>query len=66
MVGMLRITHAQEEEYYRLKTERQALDQALNRLVAFDAAIIVLKRHNLLSEWSDEVGRHSNSTGEPK
>jgi hypothetical protein len=52
---MPKITHEQEDEYYRLKTQREALDQLMSKMVAYEAAMRVIVRHNLMSEFAEEI-----------
>ena len=52
---MPKITYDQEEEYRRLKTQRDVLDCAISRMVGYDAAMRVIVRHDLLQEFAEEV-----------
>lgn len=59
---MPKITYEQEEEYRRLKTERDALDCAISQMVGYDAAMRVIVRHDLLQEFAEEVRANITST----
>lgn len=52
---MPRITHEQEEELYRLRTERSALDQLMSRMASYEAAMRVLVKHELMQEFAEEI-----------
>ena len=52
---MPRITPEQEDEFYRLKTERRALDQLMSQMTAYEAAIRVIVRHKLMHELAAEI-----------
>jgi len=52
---MPKITYEQEEEYRRLKSQRDVLDHAISMMISFDAAMRVLVKHDLLQEFADEV-----------
>jgi hypothetical protein len=66
---MPKITYEQEEEYRRLKTQRDVLDCAISQMVGYDAAIRVIVRHDLLQEFAEEVRAagtaSSNKNGTP-
>lgn len=59
-----RMTWAQIDEYSRLKAERSALDVALANLTSLEAAVRVLRKHDLLSEWAKEIASISHPSGE--
>lgn len=44
-----------QDEVDRFRRERSALDQAMSKMIALDAAIRVLARHKLLVEFADEI-----------
>jgi hypothetical protein len=50
-----RITYEQEEEYRRLKEQTGAIDTLMARLTAYDAAMRIIVRHDLLKELADEM-----------
>ena len=52
---MPRITYEQDEEYRQLKEQRDAIDTLMARLMAYDAAMRVIVRHNLLKDLADEI-----------
>lgn len=61
-----RMTWAQIDEYSRLKAERSALDVALANLTSLEAAVRVLRKHDLLSEWAKEIASISPPSGDTK
>jgi hypothetical protein len=50
-----RITYEQEEEYRRLKEQTGAIETLMARLTAYDAAMRIIVRHDLLKELADEM-----------
>jgi len=51
----MRLSQQMENEFDRLRKERSALDQLISRMTAFEAAMTVLARHNLMVEFADEI-----------
>lgn len=52
---MPRITYEQEDEYRRLKAQREALDQLMSKMTAFEAAMRLIARHKLMEEFAEEI-----------
>jgi hypothetical protein len=50
-----RIPYEQEEEYRRLKEQTGAIETLMARLTAYDAAMRIIVRHDLLKELADEM-----------
>lgn len=46
-----------EAEIYELKQRQSPVDRAIATLVGMEAAVSVLHKHNLLTEWGVEVER---------
>jgi len=59
---MPKITFEQEEEYERLRTQRDALDQLMSKMAAYEAAIRVLIRNGLMTEFAEELAALSLSS----
>lgn len=60
---MPKITYEQEDEYRRLKTQREALDQLTSKMMAFEAAMRVIARHDLMGEFAGEITAVTNGDG---
>jgi hypothetical protein len=52
---MPRISDEAMDQFDRLKRERSALDQLASQMIAFEAAMRVLAKHNLMTEFADEI-----------
>ena len=52
---MPKITYEQEEEYRRLKTQRDALDQLMSKMTAYEAAMRLIARHNLMEAFAEAI-----------
>lgn len=63
---MPKITYEQEDEYRRLKTQRDALDQLMSKMTAYEAAMRLISRHNLMSEFAAEIAALAETNGESK
>lgn len=61
---MPKITYEQEEEYRRLKTQRDALDQLMSKMTAYEAAMRLIARRDLMSEFAAEIAAVSQTNGE--
>lgn len=53
-----------DEELSRLKKERSSIDRLLTHAGAFEAAMIVLARHGLMTEFADEITAFSKLTAQ--
>jgi hypothetical protein len=60
---MPRITYEQEEEYRKLKAQNDAVDTLMARLTAWEAAMRLIVRHDLVKELADEI-RSAHPNGE--
>ncbi len=56
----MRLTHAQQEEFYQLKKDKATIDRAVSRLLAFEAAFRVIARNGLLDEFARELDSLTN------
>jgi len=52
---MPRISHEQEDEYFRLRSERRAFDQLMAQLAAYEAAMRVIAKRGLMQEFAEEI-----------
>ncbi len=52
---MPRISNEQLDEFDRLKREQTALDTLMARMAAYEAAIRILIRHDLMAELAAEM-----------
>jgi hypothetical protein len=57
---MPKISYEQEEEYRRLKTQRDALDQPMSKMTAYEAAMRLIARHNLMEAFAEEITAVTN------
>jgi len=59
---MPRIAPEQIDEFYRLKGEHSALHQLMVKMTAYEAAIRILARHDLMTEFASEITAITKST----
>lgn len=57
--------HELEAELDRFRRERSTLDQATTKLLAFEAAIRVLARHDLIVEFASELSSIATASPQP-
>lgn len=59
----MRLTYTQQEEYDRLRREKKALYCAVEKMIAWEAAVQVILAHGLVEEWTDKI-RSMQSDGD--
>lgn len=51
----MRLSPQMEAEFDRLRREDSAVNHLITKIIAFEAAMIVLARHKLMVEFADEI-----------